>query len=121
MTKQRILLVEDNFILAKVTEIQLKNSGFEVVEIVNSATTALKAASAHLPDLIIMDIQLDGEEDGIEIMNKVWKNHSIPVIYLTGNSDEYTRKKSENEQCVGYLVKPIDNDELIKAVNNAFS
>ncbi len=120
MTKRKsIIIVEDDFILAKVTQLQLARLGFEVIAIYSSGEQALQELDNHEPDLILMDIQLSGKLDGIQTVEIVRQRRNIPVIYVTGNSDLSTKQRAIGTNCSSYLVKPVDKEILEKSVKEA--
>lgn len=114
-----IIIVEDDFILAKVTQLQLARMGFEVVAIYSSGEQTLQGIGKHEADLILMDIQLSGKLDGIQTVEAIRKQSSVPVVYVTGNSDLSTKQRALNTNCSAYLVKPVDKSLLEKTVTEA--
>lgn len=120
MTKRKsIIIVEDDFILAKVTQLQLARLGFEVLAIYSSGEQTLQELDKHEPDLILMDIQLSGKLDGIQTVEIVRQRRNIPVIFVTGNSDLSTKQRAIGTNCSSYLVKPVDKEILEKSVKEA--
>lgn len=117
---KRIIIVEDDFILAKVTQLQLTRMGYNVLSIYSSGEQTLKGLEQLDPDLILMDIQLSGKLDGIQTMELINEQRGIPVIYVTGNSDLSTKKRAEKTLCKAYLVKPVDKNQLEQAVSAVF-
>jgi CheY-like chemotaxis protein len=113
--------VEDDFILAKVTQLQLARLGYEVTAIYGSGEQALKGLENASPDLILMDIQLSGKLDGIQTVESIRKKTDVPVIYVTGNSDTSTKQRALTTNCSSYLVKPVDKSLLEKAVSEALN
>lgn len=114
-----IIIVEDDFILAKVTQLQLARMGYDVVAIYSSGEQALQGFGKHPADLILMDIQLSGKLDGIQTVEAIRKHSSVPVVYVTGNSDQSTKQRALNTNCSAYLVKPVDKSLLEKTVTEA--
>lgn len=88
MLKANILIVEDDRIVAEDIRITLKKLGFGVSGIVPSGEDALKRVEAEPPDLVLMDIELEGEMDGIEAAARIRDLFNIPVVYVTGYADE---------------------------------
>lgn len=122
MSKRKsIIIVEDDFILAKVTQLQLTRLGYEVLAIYSSGEQTLKTIDHHEPDLLLMDIQLSGRLDGIQTVETIRKQNNVPVIYVTGNSDISTRQRAMRTQCSSYLVKPVEKSTLEKAVSEALN
>jgi CheY-like chemotaxis protein len=79
---------------------------------VASGIDAIKEAKKHRPDVVLMDLRLDGEMDGIDAMNEIAKFSNVPVIYLTGNSDEVNKKRAAKTNLLGFCVKPVHFEEL---------
>ena len=113
---KKILIVEDELIPAKLLKTILTRSNFEVVNISKNAEDAINSAKEKNPELILMDIRLQGDMDGIEAMHIIRQFSDVPVIYLTGNSDFQTKKRADETNSSGYFTKPYDNNELLKAV-----
>ena len=119
MTSERILIVEDEGILAIELKEKLERLGYNVPTIASSGEEAIELASKHRPDLILMDIVLDGEMDGIEAANKIRSNFKVPIIYLTAYADDETVKRAKITEPFGYLVKPYNEKELQIALEMA--
>jgi len=105
MGKSRILVVEDERITAEDIKEGLKNLGYEVPAVVHSGEDAVKKAGELQPNLILMDIKLEGEMDGIEAAGQIKKHFDIPVIYLTAYSDENTVERARKTEPSGYVIK----------------
>lgn len=112
----RILIVEDEMIVAMDIENGLKQMGYIVVDNVDSGEEAIAAAEKHMPDLALMDVQIKGELSGIETATIIRNNWNIPVIFLTAYADEATLEKSKKAQAYGYLLKPFEETELHTAI-----
>jgi CheY-like chemotaxis protein len=104
--RRRILLVEDEALIALDIKGRLENAGYEVPGIAASAETALSLACQYAPDLILMDIRLQGGSDGIEAAAEVRRWMDIPVIFLTSHSDMGTLERARLAEPFGYIVKP---------------
>lgn len=120
-TSKRVLIVEDDMLLSFVEERILKKLGYQVVDKATTGADAISKACELNPDVIIMDIQLKGEMDGIEAMNKIRKSSNIPVIYLSGNSDRANYKRAEDTNFAGYLVKPVTAKDLKQPLEKVFN
>jgi DNA-binding NarL/FixJ family response regulator len=94
----------------------LEGGGCEVVGIASSAREAYSMAKARRPDVVLMDIKLKGREHGIESARSIIANYDIPVIFITGNTDEETKKRALQVNPAGYLEKPIDCEKLHQAL-----
>jgi formate hydrogenlyase transcriptional activator len=112
MEKARILIVEDESIIAMEIESQLQNLGFEVTSIVDTGEKAIKKAESDKPDLILMDIRIKGKMDGIETAQEIWSKNSIPVIFCTAFLDDNKIERAKKILPFGYLVKPIQEKDL---------
>lgn len=115
----QVLLVEDERVIARDIRASLENIGYSVPAIATSGEEAIaKAAELH-PDLILMDIRLKSEMDGIQAAEQIWKQFQIPIIYATGYSDRNTLERAKATGPFGYILKPIEERELYVAVETA--
>lgn len=112
MSKYRILVVEDEAIVAMGIKEKLEDLGYEVVDIVFKGEDAVEKAIKIEPDLILMDIVLKGNMDGIEAASEIRNRLNIPIIYLTAYSDEEMLKRARMTEPYGYILKPFNNSEL---------
>ncbi|MEH1943329.1 MAG: ATP-binding protein [Nostoc sp.] len=112
MTNAKILVVEDEAIVAKDLEYRLIKFGYTVPAIASSGEEAINKAVEICPDLVLMDIKLKGSMDGIEAAQEIYKRLDIPVIYLTAYADENTFKRAKITEPFGYLLKPFKEREL---------
>ncbi len=120
MTKIRILIVEDESLVAKDIQNMLRGLGYEVLNILSTGEEALEVVADLAPDLILMDIVLKGEIDGIYAAEKIWETQAIPVIYLTAYADEATLLRAKVTEPFGYILKPFDERELQTTIEMAF-
>ena len=121
MKKPRILVVEDDRIIARSLRMILEQLGYEVTALASTGQAAIREAEETKPDLILMDIILDGAMDGIEATEVIRSHLSIPVIYLSAHSDRATRQRAGATQPFGYLSKPIMKEELRRIIEQALS
>ena len=119
MSNTRILLVEDDDIIAKVADWRLKNLGYEVCGRATSAAEAMELVVREKPDLVFMDINIRGDVDGIETAKMIKKGFNIPVIYVTSHSDGPTLERAKATQPDGFIVKPFDDNDLRVAIELA--
>lgn len=112
MSTATILVVEDEAITAKDIEATLQDLGFAVCGIASSGAEALQKAESGRPDLVLMDIVLQGEMDGIEAAERIRASWGIPVVYLTAHSDDRTLHRARVTEPYGYIVKPFNEREL---------
>lgn len=112
MTAKRILVVEDEGIVAKDIAQRLRSLGYEVTGLVPSAEKAYEAITLCEPDLILMDIHLKGSVDGITAATALRKTHDIPVIFLTAFADVATLERAKLSEPFGYILKPFEERSL---------
>jgi len=115
----RIMLVEDENIIAMDVRQRLETLGYQVVAQVTSGSDAIRTAIETRPDLILMDIKIHGPMDGIETAIQIRAVQDIPIIYLTAFADENTLKRARQTEAFGYLLKPFEDRELHSAVEIA--
>jgi len=114
-----ILIVEDNMLLSLVYEQHIKNMGYETLDARVDALSAIDAVKEYDPDLVIMDIILEGSMDGIDAMKQIRQFSDIPVIYVSGNSDQVHKQRADETGYVAYLVKPITRNDLKQTIQKA--
>lgn len=112
MTRTRILVVEDESIVALDIQERLESLGYEVPATVGSGEKAVDQAGMLRPDLVLMDIQLQGRMDGVEAARQIRQRFDIPVIYLTANADHPTVQRAKVTEPFGYVIKPFEEREL---------
>jgi adenylate cyclase len=117
--KLKILVAEDERIIAVDIRNTLGSLGYEVISTVNTGEEAVKAAEVLRPDLILMDIMLNGEMTGIDAAKIILPQYDIPVIYLTALSDSETLNKAKITEPFGYVLKPYDARILNSAIEMA--
>ena len=120
-SKGRVLIVEDDMLLSMVEERLIQKLGFEVVGKVDKGTDAVAKVSQLNPDVVVMDISLKGELDGIETVQKIRENSSVPVIYLSGSSDRYQYERAKKTGFTDFLVKPITKNDLKEPLTSALN
>ena len=116
-----ILIVEDELLIAKNLSHKLENLGYQIVGIVSSGADAIQRAGELEPDLILMDIVIKGDIDGIEAAVIINQKFDIPIIYTTAYADDETLQRAENTGCYGYLLKPFKQRELHATIKIALS
>lgn len=112
MSGERILVVEDESILAMLIKRKLQNWGYEIVDWVDTGKDAIEAAKKTKPDLILMDIVIKGDMDGIEAAKKIRDEMDIPIIYLTAYSNEQVLERAQLTEPYGYILKPFREGEV---------
>lgn len=120
MQKIDILVVEDEVIVANDIEATLTNLGYCVLGTVSSGEEAIRFAVSHRPDLIIMDIMLEGDLDGITAAKKIRQKFSIPVIFLTAYSNKKTLERAKTAKPYGYILKPFQETDFYTSIEIAF-
>lgn len=114
-----ILIVEDERIVAEAVELSLKRRGFNVVANVATGEAAVRAAEETDPDLVLMDIRLRGEMDGIEAAKTIRTRFLKPIIFLTAYGDADTLERAKSARPHGYLLKPFQERDLIPVIELA--
>ena len=112
MSSAKILVVEDESIVAKDIAETLKSQGYDVPAIALSGEEAIQKTEAIRPDLVLMDIVLKGEVDGIEAAEQIRDRFDIPVVYLTAYADNEIVKRARITGPFGYIIKPFEAREL---------
>lgn len=121
MKTVRVLIVEDEYILARNLQEGLESFGYQVLGIVDSGEAAIETAINWRPSIILMDIWIRGEIDGIQAAERIWQQLQIPIIYVTGHSDQSTVERATLTFPFGYVLKPIRENELYVAIQTALS
>jgi two-component system, cell cycle sensor histidine kinase and response regulator CckA len=119
MTKTHILIVEDEGLIAKDLQGILRRLGYHVPMTVGTGEQAVASARENRPDLILMDIQLRGEMDGVEAAASITAERDVPILYLTANSDEATFLRAKGTDPFGFLVKPYEERSLQAGIEMA--
>jgi two-component system, response regulator PdtaR len=112
MTKAKILVVEDQNIVALNIRNKLKNLGYTVPGTAATGEEAIRKAELTHADLVLMDIMLKGEMDGIEAAREIKKRLGIPVLYLTAYTDNETLDRAKTTEPAGYISKPFKEEDL---------
>ena len=115
----KILIVEDESIIAMELQNKLQNEGYEIPSTVSSGKVAIEKALQMKPDLILMDVTLKGKINGIEAAKKIRNNIDIPIIYITANESEKVFQKAKMTEPYGYILKPFNYNELKYAIEMA--
>lgn len=121
MGKAKILVVEDEAIIARDLQWRLESMGYDVPFITASGEDAVRKAREIKPDLVLMDIMLLGEIDGIEAASKIRSEDDIPVIYITSYADDELLERAKITQPFGYMIKPIGDRELFSGIELTLS
>lgn len=113
---KKILIVEDDMILSMVNKHYVESLGHQVVLSVRNGLDAIAAAKKYNPDIILMDIRIEGEMDGIEVMEQIQNFSDVKVIYLTGNSELSTKHRAEKTNMLDFCIKPVSIDDIKAAI-----
>jgi len=119
MSDASIFIVEDELIVADDIRLTLENLGYTVAGIAQTGETAVRQVPEHIPDLVLMDIQLAGTMDGIETAEWIRTNLSVPVIFLTAHADDMNLERAKVTEPYGYILKPYDERELHSVIEMA--
>jgi DNA-binding NarL/FixJ family response regulator len=119
MIEATILIVEDEAIVAADLSAKLQRLGYKVCGIADEGKDAVALASSLRPDLVLMDIRLEGSMDGIEAAEAICRSHDVPVIYLTAHSNAATVDRAKLTGPSGYILKPFEERELATQIELA--
>ena len=112
MSKEKILIVEDEAIICMELTHRLIKRGYKIVGAVTSGEEAIRIVNSSKPELILMDISLKGKIDGISAAEEIRKSYDIPIIYITAFADEKTLNRAKTTGPYGYMIKPFDQKDL---------
>ncbi|WP_052318163.1 two-component system response regulator [Spirochaeta africana] len=118
-TKARLMIVEDEKIIALDLQRRLEKYGYEVTGLSNDGSEAVTMAEKDQPDLILMDIMLNGETDGVQAATRIFHDYQIPIIFLTAYADQRTLERAKEAQPFGYVLKPFKERELYSTIDIA--
>lgn len=116
----KIMIVEDEFIIALAIKSSIEKMGYEVEKSVRTGEEAIQYAAEFKPSLVLMDITLAGTIDGIEAAEQIQKVLRIPVLFITGNSDQMTLSRAMKLHPAGILIKPVLDTELERSLEEVF-
>ena len=120
MAKERILVVEDEYLVAHDISHMLLDLGYEVAGVVSTAGEAMNAVRERPPDLVLLDIVLKGAIDGVTLAKLIKEESAIPIVFLTAHADEMTLSRAKFTDPLGYLLKPFEFCELKTVIELAF-
>lgn len=115
----KILIVEDEMIIAANISLQLSELGYEITGILPRGEEALAHINEEMPDIVLLDIQLKGEMDGIQTAQLMQLEHNIPIIYLTANADDEHFNRAKQTHPYGFISKPFKKLDLQRAIELA--
>lgn len=115
----RILVVEDEHIVAMGIKKMLKSLGYTVTGVASSGEDAISKAESTFPDVVLMDIMLKGDMDGVEAAREIRERFDVPVVYLTAYSDNKILERAKRTEPFGYIVKPFEEKDLYGSIEVA--
>ena len=118
-TADRILVVEDDFLVAMQMESALTEAGFEIAGVASSGVDAIELALSERPRLAVMDVRLAGQRDGIDTALQLFAEHGIRCIFATAHHDEHARRRAAPAVPLGWLAKPYTMASLVDLVRSA--
>jgi AmiR/NasT family two-component response regulator len=114
-----VLIVEDDAIISMDIEQRVKKSGFRVLGVEDRAEKVYSRVEKERPDIVLMDINIKGDSDGVSVAEKLLNDYDSHVIYITAYSDMNMRERALKTEPLGYLVKPIRESELLEMLEYA--
>lgn len=119
MSKVKVLIVEDEAIIADSIFDTLEELGYEVIEPANTFSEAIQLIESEKPDIAILDIQLGGKKSGVDLAIRINQEYKFPFLFLSSNTDKITLEEAKNVQPFAYLVKPFAKEELYTSIEVA--
>lgn len=117
---KKILIVEDEVLVALAMEKTLRKDGYEISAIIDNSDDLIPAIVNHKPDLILMDIRINSFGDGVNAIERANFVTQIPIIYITAHNDPMTRERAEKTNPFAYLLKPVEEKKLLSTVHSVF-
>lgn len=121
MENAGILIVEDERIIALDLRSKLAKLGYAVIGLAHTGMEAVRLAAELNPDLILMDIILDGSFDGIEAARRIREHREVPVVFVSACNDVSTKERAGRTGCLHFVSKPVDARELAECIHEALS
>jgi DNA-binding response OmpR family regulator len=118
-SKPRALIVEDEILIAEELKERLSVLGFSVIAAVDSAEEGIAIATRERPDVVLMDIRLKGEKDGVQATQEIHQQVDVPIVYLTAHSDRLTVDRARGTEYDGFILKPFRERELQSTIEIA--
>ncbi len=116
--KRSIVIAEDDSIIKMVMEDLIESMGHNVVGLASNSDQVLQLIKDKAPDVVILDIGLEGDKDGIDVAQIINERFQIPFIFVTGNSDHVTVEKANKTNPIGYIIKPFDETTFKEKISN---
>lgn len=121
MSEVRVLIVEDDPLIAENISLYLNNADFTVSGIAYDSEEARRHLAHNTPDVVLLDIHLNSREDGIDLARHINKHHNIPILFLTSYSDKETLARAKEVEPSAYIVKPFEEKALLASLEIAIS
>src|SRR6266567_113088 len=118
-SEPRALIVEDEILIAEELRERLSRLGFSVIAAVDSGEEGVAIATRERPDLVLMDIRLKGEKDGLQAAKEIREQIDVPIVYLTAHSDRLTVDRAKQTEHDGFILKPFQKLELQSTIEVA--
>ncbi len=119
MSNGRIMIVEDEILLAMSLKSDLSGMGYEICELVTNGEDAIRNAELEKPDVVLMDIILNGKMNGIDAAREIRSHYGIQIIFVTGCEDEDIKELAKDVGPVEYFIKPVEIEDLRLAIEKA--
>lgn len=119
VNQAKILVVEDERIVARDIQMTLERAGYRVIATATSGMEAIRSAVETPPDLVLMDVKLAGAIDGIEVARQIRKRREVPIVYLTANGDRAVLEQAKATEPIAFILKPYDEQELLTTIEMA--
>ncbi|HQO03217.1 MAG TPA: response regulator [Spirochaetota bacterium] len=116
----KILIIEDEVFIGLSLEAELSRAGYDITGIAATGEEAIRKAAETVPDILLMDIHLAGDMDGLEAAKTIRENRDIPVIFMSGYADEIIQVRADSFNPIAFLIKPVKMQQLIQILNDAF-
>ncbi len=121
MSKIKILIIEDELIIAESMRMMLEELDYEVIGIASDSAEAFDILLKDVPDIALVDLMLRHNEDGVELARSIKQQHDLPVIFITSLSDKVTVERAKEVHPEGYIVKPFEKKDLYTSIEIALS
>ena len=115
---RKILIIEDEALIALVIKQKLEEQNYIISDVKHTGEGVIHSIAENKPDIILMDIKLKGNLDGIDVAKKIKEKYNIDIIFITGNFDETTEKRALETEPVAFVEKPISYEKLFKIIES---
>ncbi len=121
MQLHRVMVVEDESLIAIDLKLCLKSLGYDVSDVVATGEDAIECAIRKSPDLILMDIHLQGNIDGIDAASQILASCQIPIVFMSAYTDSTTMERLNHINSAGFISKPLTNYDIVSAIDSVFT